>query len=293
MLAKFSSDFLAGNLFSFDRRNPVLLPIVSCVREESLFADPMLSIFSFIFRTDVAFYVLVKKLGDPQTGTEIISTQPNSTVINRRLILLSSDEIDALMKANEEPVTNQQDFPVVSFAPGSTEPSIDDGDEWYEVAGLLGMILIPVAVILLLVIIIVVVYRRRNPQALVYTDVRPAGWVGQDRRQSHFKNPPTALAPSEVDDRTGDPLSVLYAGDSAYFGKRFENPLRSEAWWDVNGEMEEGFLESASVGIGMGMTAPASGSGVDAIFDASAVDPATGRTYFYNTITGERSWTAQ
>jgi hypothetical protein len=90
-----------------------------------------------------------------------------------------------------------------------------------------------------------------------------------------------------------DALSVLYEDDEQYFGQNFGNPLR-DAWWNNDFDNED-FLGRSAVGAGMtALDLPASSRGSSVVadehrasptpkdgekdlFDAEAMDPATGR----------------
>jgi hypothetical protein len=69
-----------------------------------------------------------------------------------------------------------------------------------------------------------------------------------------------------------DRLKVMYEGDERIMGQDFQNPLHE-------------FSPD-----GHSALFPAYGHEEASTFDGTAVDPASGREYHYNSVTGERAW---
>jgi len=244
----------------------------------------------------VGFYAV---LAQDAGGNAIINTETNSTVVTQKLRYFTSTEIEQRLLQDDvsSAISNGAlGFPVDNIRAGTTEVDTP----WYELAGgLLGQILVPIGIFFCLILpIVILTVRSCKKKHLRYTEKQsqpapPAGWGMRRESKAKFQLP---FAGGETSFEQ-DPLTVLYDQDRDYMGQSFENPLHGGGpvpqgqanWWDVTHEMEDNFLPAASIGMGLNVMSPGPSSGL--VFDASAVDPTTGRTYFYNTETGERSWT--
>jgi hypothetical protein len=247
-------------------------------------------------------------------GNPISYFSGNSTdVVSGQLVILDShvvtDKLNIITQGGL--IGSNNNFTIVAFTPGDTETKVTS--PWYNKLGIAGMVLIPMALFLWFVLIMFLVYRHRNPALLTFVDKRPVDFGRRNK----------ALFPARA---SVDPLAVLYDGDQDFFGRQFANPLHERGnqqrdYWDMdldNTSEEGAFMSHAAIMSGLGGLAPAmsrqprmprptaamqSPGGhhgvqplqrppmVYPIFDASARDPATGRVYYYNTETGDRSWT--
>jgi len=295
MTVSMSKGIFDLNVADFERRLKLLIcPEEACTPTvESTVAKGSSTVVGFYVVKDVDAF-----------GTPIMYTNSNSSTISKKLEFLTSLEIETLLL---DPAVQQQlaegalGVEVDSVTPGNRAGTGDA--KWYEFAGLYGMIFIPLAIAFCCCLPALVLCWRccRQKHHLRFTSQEHVGLKGLGaaaiRKNTGF--PMFGMPPTAETAFGQDPLSVLYDHDRKHFGQAFGNPLHDDsatpstqqAWWDVNHELEEGFLPAAIVGMGINGMAPAShASGMQSVFDASAIDPTTGRMYFYNTETGERSW---
>ena len=196
---------------------------------------------------------------------------------------------------------------------------MDARDFWLVIGGSVAFVLVMIAVVL----------RARRPAAVKLGGLRPTGlptWTGGKRAA---RMPPPlqsdAVSTNYLDfggpagdsylelstpfQRKGlDPVSFTYAEDREYFSQYGAPGLvgapeaaharanRGDDWWEPDAThyhpgaradveepnpMEPSFLTAQSVLLNHAR---------DTGFDGSAVDPATGHKYFFNSETGEREW---